>query len=194
MKVLIFFDSKNHPPRKPHDGDEFRDRAKDAENFYREKIIGKITLCDLHINSVEYACKLIAEEKPDRILFFSHGTQRTLAGRWATIKSPRYAPIQGLIDAVNMCPADARIGLYACLTGGLPAGKRDFAESLSVGCGGRAVLSHTAGGHTTRNPNIIIDYKGKVLTRKYFGLTWSQWVELLKNKPFRPFEILEQVP
>lgn len=169
---LAFYDPRNHPPKRPHDGDEFRKFALqfapglgtvNAENA--GMVISTINFIVQH--------RYQPPQSLDQIGFFCHGWSNRLSLWSPTLSPSRNA--QQLAEVIKpILKSDGTIGLFACRTAeSLRIGTMSndektvemfepgFASYLSRYLPTVTVMAHDFPAHTVRNPHDVLFLDGK---------------------------------
>lgn len=219
-RALIIYNSKNTLMGslrgfKP-DGNEFKNRAMDAADYYRSKGYDVETydlntkhnstkdaidrrLYLFHILKVENInIKIHGAQEFDRILFFFHGGKYNLDRNMISMDN-----IGRLAKYIrSVASPNCKIVLFSCWTGCEPDGFSAELSSATI----LDVIAHTTRGHTTRNPHTVkvsptnLALGGSVITElwhQYGGIrALKKRLAFDKKDPssnYRPFEFVEEV-
>lgn len=219
-RVLIIYNSKNtfveSLRRFKPDGNEFKNRARDAAAYYRSKGYD-VMVKDVNakysdttdafdrrkylfdIFDLEYfKIKIHGAQKFDRIIFFCHGGKYNLDRNM--ISMDNIGRFEKYIRAV--ASPDCKIVLFSCWTGCKYDGFAAKLSNLTV----LDVIAHTTRGHTTRNPHTVkvsptnARFVGSIITElwhQYGGIrALKKRLAFDKKDPssnYRPFEFVEEV-
>jgi len=156
ITLAAFYDPRNHPPKRPHDGDEFRDfacRFAASHNAFPTQSASDIRA--VVSASVRHGQMI------DQIGFFCHGWPNRLS-LWSPTPTASTNARQ-LADLIRpILKPMGNIGLFACRTAeNAKDGTVGFAAALSAALPGITVMAHDFPAHTVRNPHDVLFLDGK---------------------------------